>query len=204
MNWRKENNVLILEMGKKIEFDFIIKGVTDFSLATGIDVQLDVPEEKSDVENVYFISEEDGEIVGKNIVHFERSAKCSLDENLAIPEKCVMNWAKEDETLIIENEKRVSFDYPIGTIFETCGILLVVLDVPPKQSMTENVFAVSKEGEILWQIEPTPKTASHPVNSYINVGDSSIPGIAVATNWNCTNVYINIITGKVIDTEFTK
>ena len=110
---------------------------------------------------------------------------------------------KEDKILIIDNEKRAYFDYPIGAIFETCGILIVVLDIPPKQSMTENVFGISKTGEVIWQIERIPQT-SHPVNRYTSIKDNSISGIAVAWNWNCTNVYIDVNTGKVIDTEFTK
>ena len=202
MNWRKENNILVLETGKKIEFDFAIKGVEDLSQTTGLRVQLDVPKEKSGIENVY-LSTKDGVIVQRHIIKNLASPKIAIDEDLAIPQECTMNWAKKDNILIINDEKPVSFDYPIGVVFETCGILLLVLDVPSKQSMTENVFAVSKEGRIFWQIERIIKT-SHPVNCYIGVSDSRIPGIVVAYNWNCTNVYVDIKTGKVVDTEFTK
>ena len=104
----------------------------------------------------------------------------------------------------IQGKKHVTFDYPIEMVYETCGIMLVLLDVPPKQSMAENIFAVSKEGEILWQIEHSPNTGTDPANRYTGIGDSSIPGIAVASNWNGMNFYIDIKSGKIMDTEFTK
>lgn len=204
MNWCKEKNVLILETGKRINFDFPIKGVVDGSTLTFIGVELDIPTEKKEAENFYSISKKTGEIKAKYIVAHSAPPNYSKGRDKEVEKKCVMDWGKEGETLIIQNEKRVTFDYPIGMIFETCGVLLVVLDVPPKQSMAENIFAVSIEGEFLWQIEHSPKTGTDPTNRYTGIGDSSIPGIVVASNWNCTNFYIDVQTGKIVDTEFTK
>jgi hypothetical protein len=203
MNWRKENDVLVMETGKRITFDFPIKGIVGGDTLTCLDVHLDVPADQLGTENVYYISKENGDIEAKDCIDFSHIPKHLEDKNKAVHEKCAMDWAKEGETLIIENETCVSFDYPIEAIFETCGILIVVLDNPPKQSMTENVFAVSKEGKILWQIERTPKTA-HPVSRYTSVRETSVAGIVCAWNWNCTNVYIDVKTGKVLDTESKK
>lgn len=204
MNWRKNNNVLIMETGGKISFDFPIKGINGNSCLTSIGVKLDVPFEQTAVENSYFISKENGEIKAKYVAGHSSPPNYSKGKDEEVTIKSALDWGKEAETLIINNEKLITFDYPIGMIFETCGILLIVLDVPPKQSMPENVFAVSKEGKILWQIEHSPKTGLDPANRYTGVGDSSISGIVVASNWNCTNFYVDVKTGKVVDTEFTK
>jgi hypothetical protein len=204
MNWRKEKNVLILDTGNRIEFIYPIKGLNNSSGLTCLDVKLDVPIEQLGIENYYCISKTNGDILSKYVSYHSIVPECPDDMNRAVPEKCTLDWAKEGEVLIIDNERQVRFGYPIGSVFETCGVLIVVLDIPPKESMTENVFAVSKEGKILWQIERTPKTASCPVNNYTSVDDTSEPGIAVAFNWNCTNVYIDLNTGKVLDTKFTK
>jgi hypothetical protein len=205
MNWRKEKNALILETGKRISFGFPIKGIIGSSGLTSLVITLDNFAESSDNENKYLVSKKEGTIEGKDFVKYPKPAIYPKDISLASPAKCTIDWAKQGEVLVLDNERQVKFDYPIGSIFETCGILIVVLDVPPEQIMTENVFGVSKQGEIIWQIETTPKT-SYPclTNRYVSVKDSSISGIAMVWNFNCTAVFIDVKTGKVVDTKFTK
>jgi hypothetical protein len=203
VNWRKEKNVLILETGQRINFDFNIKGINGNSSSTSFDIKLDIPSEQSGAENQYYVSKKDGTINGKNFVKYPTLSVCPKDFKQAIPEKCTLDWAKEGDVLVLNNEKRVSFDYPIGSIFETCGLLIVVLDVPPDYLMTENVFGVSKQGEIVWQIEPTSKTSyPHPTNFYVGSQDSNIAGLAMIWNFNGTAVFIDVRTGKVVIAEY--
>jgi len=203
MNCRKENNILILETGKKINFDFPVKGIADNKCSDSIEVQLDVPAKQLTTENIFCISKEDGSITSKDILSIPYPSSYSTSKNTSSSKRCVMDWAKEDNVLILENNKRVSFDYPIGSVLETAGIIIITLEIPPGQSMTENVFGVSGEGEILWQIERIPATATSPVNRYMTLWEDP-PGVVVAGNWNCTNAYIDVKTGKVIDTLFVK
>jgi len=202
MNWCKEKNVLILETGKTISFDFPIKCIDEIS--DSLTIRLDIPPEFSKTDNSFCICKEDGTIKWKDISGVTRPPRHSIDNYQGHPEKCVMNWAKEDNILILENNKRISFEHPIKSVLETSGIIVVILDVPSKQSMTENVFGVSGDGEIIWQIERIPETATDPINRYTGFSVSSLAGIVVASNWNCINVYIDAKTGKVVDTEFTK
>ena len=193
-----------METGKKVSFSFPIKGINENSMLTFIGVELDIPLGSHKIENFYAVSKDNGNIKSKYIIEHSNPPNYANDNNQEVIRECVLDWGKEDNILIIQNEERVTFSYPIGMIFETCGILLVVLDVPPKQSMQENIFAVSKEGEVLWQIEHSPKTGTASINRYTAIGDSSIQGIVVAWNWNCTNFYVDVKTGKIVDTEFTK
>jgi len=203
MNCRKENNTLILETGTRINFDFPVKGIVDNQCTNCIHVQLDVPSEQSATENLFVILKEDGSIRLKEVLSIPHLSSYSIPKDTSSSKRCVMDWAKEDSVLILENSKRVSFDYAVGSVLETAGIIVITLEVPPGQSMTENVFGVSREGEILWQIERIPETATNPINRYMSVWENP-PGIVFACNWNCTNAYIDVKTGKVIDTTFTK
>lgn len=198
MNWRKEKNVLILETGIRINFDFPIKAVIDHKSSDSITVWLDVLGEPVEIKNVFCISKEKGIVLWK---HRTQDAKYLVGKTLY--QKCVMDWAKESNVLIIENSKQVTFDYPICSILESSGMLIVSLDIPSNKVMTENVFGVSREGEILWQIERIPETATNPINRYIDLREDSF-GFVVAGNWNATDVYIDAKTGKVLKTQFTK
>ncbi|MBE0537108.1 MAG: hypothetical protein IH624_15715 [Phycisphaerae bacterium] len=204
MNWSKKNNILIMEIGREVHFGFPIKGINGSSCLTYIQVDLDVPLDQTTVENSYFVSKEDGEITAKYVVGRSSPPCYAKDKSKEVIAKGTKDWGKDGNTLIIQDDTYVTFCYPIGTILETCGNLLIVLDVPAKQSMPENLFAVSEDGEILWQIEHSPKTGLDPANRFTGVRESSISGIVVASNWNCVNFYVDVKTGRVVDTEFTK
>jgi len=93
----------------------------------------------------------------------------------------------------------VSFDYRIAEFAEVDGVLIVVLDVPPNASMTENVFGVSKEGRILWQIERIPETGTDPTNCYTSI----FPRLQLF-NWSCVGVEIDVHKGTIINKWFGK
>jgi hypothetical protein len=125
--------------------------------------------------------------------------------------------------LILENGAHVDFDLSIKCAIKVLGIVVVALDVPPKQSMNENVFGVSSEGKILWQIERIPN-ASNPICRYtdVNVIESGpdnllcrleqypeykglgeyarIPGTFIAGNWCGSEAIVDVKTGKVLRT----
>ena len=192
---------MILETGRRISLDFTIKSINDS--AAQLDIMLEVPTDLPNQDNSFYFSKKDGKITYRGISQVPKLSVCA-EIKCRCSGRLVEDWEKEGNELLLGENKRISFDYPIRAILNSFGVFVILLEIPTKQSMTENVFGVSQEGEILWQIEKIPETATDPVNRYTGIGDSNIAGIVVAFNWNCTNVFVDINTGKVIDTEFTK
>jgi hypothetical protein len=69
--------------------------------------------------------------------------------------------------------------------------------------MTENVFGVSSDGTIIWQIERNHETVANPNNQYVDVRPGS-PGTVIVGNWNGTDAVAEVATGRVVETHFTK
>jgi hypothetical protein len=201
MDWYVEDKTLILETGERMTFDFPIKNINESTAQ--IDIKLEVTGTLSNHNNSFYFSKKDNKITWMGIAQVPKLSICAKTE-CKRSRHLVRDWGKEGNKFLLGKNKRISFDYPIRAALNSCGIIVVVLDIPPKQSMTENVFGISEDGDIIWQIERISETASDTVNRYTGIGGSSVDGIAVAFNWNCTNVYINVETGKVISTEFTK
>ncbi len=81
-------------------------------------------------------------------------------------------------------------------------VLVVALEVPPGGMMTENVFAISLEGEVLWQVERIPETAQPPFRySHVNPIGRDRVGL---WNWACWSVEVDIHTGHVLSKRWTK
>ena len=91
------------------------------------------------------------------------------------------------------------FAYSIKEVALVNEVFVVLLDVPANKSMTENVFGVSRKGEILWQIERIPETGTDPSNSY-----TGLFARLKVFNWNGVGVEIDANTGKVITKWFGK
>lgn len=113
------------------------------------------------------------------------------------------NWKVEGRDVTAQNGKLVSFEYAVSDAAEVDGVLVVVLAVPPKVSMTENVFGVSREGELLWQIKPCAANSTNPVNQYVGI-TGKVGAIARIYNWNGMNSAVDVHTGKVSDHRFVK
>src|SRR4051812_28055680 len=114
-----------------------------------------------------------------------------------------MKWSIQTKTLICPDGKEVSFPFPIMQIREVDGICIVVLDVPPKEIMTENVFGVSVKGNILWQIERTPETATNTANSFVEIITFKGNTIRIAT-WTGLLVDVEVKTGHILNIRFGK
>jgi hypothetical protein len=114
-----------------------------------------------------------------------------------------MIWSTEKRLVKASNGVVVTFDFDIREATEVNGILIVILEVPPDHAMTENVFGVSAEGKLLWQIERTVANSTDPVNRYLGV-TSHDQRIARIYNWNGVNSGVDIHTGKVLDAQIVK
>ena len=78
----------------------------------------------------------------------------------------------------------------------------MVLDVPTNIVMTENVFGISEEGAILWQVERHVATSTDPINSYVGV--SCEGGVVYLGDWGGHCVKIEPLTGRILDVAISK
>jgi hypothetical protein len=113
-----------------------------------------------------------------------------------------MSWTIGARQVTASNGKVVNFDYDIAETAEVAGTLVVVLDVPPGRVMTENVFGVSSEGKLMWQIERTAVNAN-PTNVYTGITRHD-QHIAHIYNWNANDTVVDVRTGKILDTGIAK
>ena len=102
--------------------------------------------------------------------------------------------------LFLENGTRVSFEFDIKKIISFENFIAVLLEIPPGTIFNENVFGVSLNGEIIWQIEKLfPDTEDSP---HTNI-KSSVNGLE-AYNWSGVKVGVHLRTGKTTYRRITK
>jgi len=114
-----------------------------------------------------------------------------------------MSFTINNNQIITSNRELVTFDYPIKEAVEINGIIVVLLGVPSNRVMTENVFAISTDGKMLWQIERTIGNSTDPVNVYTGFTGHDEHSIQVY-NWNGTANVVDLETGKVRRTEIAR
>jgi hypothetical protein len=99
-----------------------------------------------------------------------------------------------------ESEKIVTFNFPIRQVvsFRDCYIVRIEPDIG--QVDNENIFGVSSEGNILWQIEPM----LHVYKDSPYTGVSQEGDLAKLCNWDGTDLIIAPYTGKIIKQSYSK
>lgn len=71
--------------------------------------------------------------------------------------------------------------------------------------MTENVFGVTRDGVLLWQIEWIPQTGTYSQNRHVGVTCAEPEKELVhVANWNGDVVDVELRTGKVVGWRFLK
>jgi outer membrane protein assembly factor BamB len=73
-----------------------------------------------------------------------------------------MGYSVRGKTIRLENKRTRTFAFPIGDVIEIEGTLVICLKIPMRRKFNENVFAIDREGTLLWQVEPKPR---HVANS---------------------------------------
>ena len=109
-----------------------------------------------------------------------------------------MTFKISGKQLQISEGATLAFEYPICEVVEVGDVMIVLLEVPPHESMIDNVFGVSKAGQIIWQIEPIPGATADPVNCYTGIFPRE-EGRVMLNDWAGIGVEIEPRTGKVID-----
>lgn len=62
------------------------------------------------------------------------------------------SYTVEENSLVFSNGKATNFPLPIAGVVDADDVLLVRLQVPADTIFNENVFGVSAQGDVLWQI----------------------------------------------------
>ena len=91
------------------------------------------------------------------------------------------------------------FKYDIDTvlIFDSCIVVMIEPPVP-RVTYNENIFGVSFDGKILWQIEKTEHL--YEGSRYTNMVREN--DLLLAYNWDGFDYLVNPATGKIISMEF--
>lgn len=112
-------------------------------------------------------------------------------------------WTISGNEIHFDDGSTVQFPYDIQECQRIDDVLVVVLDLPRDSRMTENVFGVSLDGKIIWQIERTPEMSKDPINFYTGILKPSSRGVRLA-NWNGVSADVDVRTGKISDFGITK
>ena len=113
------------------------------------------------------------------------------------------NFQVKDNDLKItdgNNERIVSFKFPIRQVlpFESCYVVLIEPAIG--QILNENIYGVSLDGKVLWQITPIPYVyEDSPYTGMGQVGDT-----VKICNWDGTDLIINPATGEILEKGYSK
>ena len=98
------------------------------------------------------------------------------------------------EKLMLSSGKVIRFPYPVKKALEFDEAIVVVLDVPPGEEYSENVFAVGHDGKILWRIKKHPRNLD--VSKWLDLnreGDNVQIG-----NWDGLELIVEPATGRIL------
>lgn len=113
------------------------------------------------------------------------------------------NFKYHDNILEItdgENFKSVSFRYRIDEILYFENFCMVMIEPGIGQTLNENIYGVSIDGDILWQIAPIPHAYAR--SSYTGMG--KVGDKVKLSNWDGTDLIINPATGDILEKSYSK
>jgi hypothetical protein len=110
-------------------------------------------------------------------------------------------WKISGNRLTLENGQWVDFSATIMKCAMLQGVLVVLLEPPKDVIMNENAYGVTANGGILWQIENIGVT--DPVGFYVGIL-REVPGRVFLANYSGFAAKVDLQTGKILATEFTK
>ena len=105
-----------------------------------------------------------------------------------------------ENKLILDTGRQVSFKHDIDKVVSFDNVVVVLLKMPSGIIFNENVFGVSLDGQIRWQIQSLlPDMEDSP---HINIKRSA-NGLD-AYNWSGLKTRVDLKTGKIVDKRITK
>lgn len=104
------------------------------------------------------------------------------------------NFTIVENQLVTMSRETVKFQFPIKELIEIDDIAVVCLKVPADTVFNENVFGVTQEGNICWQISGRKYVYEN--SPYMSI--SNLKGKIIARNWDCLDMIIEPRTGTII------
>lgn len=101
---------------------------------------------------------------------------------------------------IQDSEKIVTFSYAIGAIEKFDNRFVVMIDPPANTIFNENIYGVSYDGKILWQVEKIAHVDQD--SPYTGIGKEN--NFLSAYNWDGHDYCIDLNTGKILGKKFVK
>ena len=117
------------------------------------------------------------------------------------------NYSVRGNTIVLNNGKTINFDYPIfeKEVIDIDGIIIVVLEIPPRINYNNNVFALNLNGEIIWRINFTKEQLFSQEKNCSFVGAFlNKEGQLILFNWCDTAFIINPKNGEILDRHVTR
>lgn len=107
-------------------------------------------------------------------------------------------FTTQERTLTISTGKQITFDYPIDTAIGFDTAIVVMLE--PNKFINENVFGVSYDGRIAWQIEEKGHVYDESPYTYIGRKDNKIE----LGNFDGLELIVEPSTGKILHQQWGK
>jgi hypothetical protein len=99
-------------------------------------------------------------------------------------------------------DRVIDFPHPVEEALAYHDLIIVRVEPPAGVIFNKNVYGVSHEGKVLWQIEESPHGTQEDkpyVNIYIGQNDDLIAG-----NWNGVSYLVNPENGEITVVSFDK
>lgn len=106
----------------------------------------------------------------------------------------------EGEQLLLHEGRHVDFDFPVSQVVEFDDALVVLIEVPAQVLSNENVFGVSKTGQILWQISPEKLVYDN--SPYVQL--ARMGEFAQLQNWDGLVLQVDPSNGSVINRSYLR
>jgi hypothetical protein len=113
----------------------------------------------------------------------------------------IISFEKNSLTILKGNEKKITyFQTPIEGIEQFDQVLVVMIYPEGENFLNENIFGVSYDGEILWQIKPIKHSDKR--SPYVGIFRKG--NYVKIYNWNGKNFIIDPNTGEAISEGYNK
>jgi len=119
-----------------------------------------------------------------------------------MPDEMLQPYRIEGNVLQLGEGASVSFEYPIKAVI-SFGEVLVVLVLAPIGGpiYNQNVFGVSRQGHILWQVPGFDWQKGD--SPYMDIHKDKDGKLVWLGNYRCSNIFLDPLSGRFIREEFS-
>ncbi|RAU49532.1 MULTISPECIES: hypothetical protein [unclassified Pseudomonas] len=103
---------------------------------------------------------------------------------------------------IFINENRITTPHPVSEALEKDNLVIVRVDPPAGVIFNRNVYGITANGEILWQIQASLHGTQQD-KPYTNILLNP-DGLLIAENWNGVSYSVDIRNGEITTIAFDK